>query len=194
MPACTACRSSSANPMHALASFVRIVDRINGVIGHAASWLMLPVVLISFTVVALRYVVGKGYPWLQESYIWLHGLAFMLAAAWVLREGGHVRVDLFYRRWSARGKAWADLIGVFLFMAPMLAVIFIDSLPLLERSWRIREKSPTADGLEWLFVLKTAVPIFCVLVALQGLAMAARSILTIAGRDDLVAPARAGGH
>jgi TRAP-type mannitol/chloroaromatic compound transport system permease small subunit len=180
--------------VQALAWYVRIVDRLNGLVGHAASWLILPVVLISFTVVMLRYVLGKGYPWLQESYIWLHGLAFMLAAAWVLREEGHVRVDLFYRRWSARGRAWADLIGVFVFMLPMLAVIFFSAWPLLERSWRIREKSPTADGLEWLFLLKTAVPIFCVLVALQGLAMAARSVLTIAGRDDLVAPARPGGH
>jgi TRAP-type mannitol/chloroaromatic compound transport system permease small subunit len=173
--------------MRSLAWFVRIVDRLNGTIGLAVSWLILPIVLISFTVVMLRYVVGKGYPWLQESYIWLHGVAFMLAAAWVLREGGHVRVDLFYRRWSARTRAWMDLAGVFVFMMPMLVVIFVKAMPLVERSWRIREKSPTADGLEWLYLLKIAVPVFCVLVGLQGLAMAARSILTIAGRDDLVA-------
>jgi TRAP-type mannitol/chloroaromatic compound transport system permease small subunit len=87
-----------------------------------------------------------------------------------------------------------DLAGVLVFMLPMLGMILYTSWPLLERSWRIGEKSPTADGLEWLFLLKTAVPLFCVLVALQGLAMAARCVLTIAGRDDLVAPAREGTH
>ncbi len=180
--------------MQVLAWFIRIVDRVNGVIGLSVSWLMLPVVLIAFVVVVLRYAAGTGFPWLQELYIWLHGMAFMLAAAWVLREGGHVRVDLFYRRWSARTRAWMDLAGVLVFMLPMLGMILYTSWPLLERSWRIREKSPTADGLEWLFLLKTAVPLFCVLVALQGLAMAARCVLTIAGRDDLVAPAREGTH
>lgn len=180
--------------MQALAWFVRVVDRINGAIGITVSWLMLPVVLIAFTVVFLRYAVGKGFPWLQESYIWLHGFAFMLAAAWVLREGGHVRVDLFYRRCSARTRAWLDLFGVFVFMLPMLGMILYTSWPLLQRSWRIAEKSPTADGLESLYLLKTAVPIFCVLVGLQGLAMAARCVLTIVGREDLVAPAKGGAH
>lgn len=180
--------------MRMLAWFVHAVDRLNGAIGLTASWLMLPVVLIAFAVVVLRYVAGKGYPWLQESYIWMHGIAFMLAAAWVLREGGHVRVDLFYRRWNARTRAWMDLAGVFVFMLPMLTVILYVSWPLLQRSWRIAEKSPTADGLTHLYLLKSMVAVFCVLLILQGLALAARCVLTIAGRDDLVAPARAGSH
>jgi TRAP-type mannitol/chloroaromatic compound transport system permease small subunit len=142
----------------------------------------------------MRYAFGAGYPWLQESYIWLHGGAFMLAAAWVLREGGHVRVDLFYRRWGSRGRAWADLIGVFVFLLPMMTVILYTSWPLLQRSWRIAEKSPTSDGIQFLYLLKTAVPIFCVMLMLQGLAMAARCVLTLAGRDGLVAPAKPGTH
>lgn len=173
-----------------LAGFVRVVDRLNGIIGGAAAWLILPVVVVSFSVVLLRYVAGKGFPWLQESYIWMHGAAFMLAAAWVLREEAHVRVDLFYRRWSARTRAWADLAGVFVFMLPMLVMILYTSWPLLQRSWRILEKSPTSDGLAHLYLLKSMVPVFCVLLMLQGLALAARSVLTLAGRDDL-APARA---
>ncbi len=180
--------------MQALAWFVRIVDRVNGAIGVTVSWLMLPVVLIAFTVVVLRYAFGIGFPWLQESYIWLHGTAFMAAAAWVLREGGHVRVDLFYRRWSTKTRAWADLIGVFVFLVPMLTVILYVSWPLLARSWRIAEKSATSDGLTHLYLLKSMVAVFCVLLILQGLAMAARCVLTLAGRDGLLAPARAGDH
>lgn len=180
--------------MRGLAWFVRTVDRLNGAVGIAASWAILPVVVIAFTVVMLRYAFGKGFPWLQESYIWLHGAAFMAAAAWVLREGGHVRVDLFYRRWSARTRAWADLAGVFLFMLPMLGVILYTSWPLLQRSWRIAEKSATADGLPMLYLLKSMVAVFCVLLILQGLALAARCVLTIAGREHLVDPAQAEGH
>ncbi len=118
----------------------------------------------------------------------------MAAAAWVLREGGHVRVDLFYRRWSTKTRAWADLIGVFVFLVPMLTVILYVSWPLLARSWRIAEKSATSDGLTHLYLLKSMVAVFCVLLILQGLAMAARCVLTLAGRDGLLAPARAGDH
>jgi TRAP-type mannitol/chloroaromatic compound transport system permease small subunit len=181
--------------MKGLATLVRWIDRLTGAIGLAASWLILPVVLVAFSVVVLRYVFSVGFPWLQELYIWLHGAAFVLAMAWVLRDGGHVRVDLFYKKWSARARAWADLIGVFVFLAPMMGAIVYLSWPLVQRSWRIVEKSPTSDGLTFLFLLKTLVPVACVLVLLQGLAMALRAVFVIARRDDLLPGGGAsGGH
>jgi TRAP-type mannitol/chloroaromatic compound transport system permease small subunit len=181
--------------MKALATFVRGVDRINVAIGLAASWLILPVVVIAFTVVLLRYAFSMGFPWFQELYIWLHGAAFMLAMAWVLREGGHVRVDLFYKKWPRRKQAWADLIGVFVFLVPMIGAIWYMAWPLVQRSWRILERSPTSDGLTYLYLLKTMLPIGCALVILQGLAMAARSLIVIARREELLpVNGAAGGH
>lgn len=181
--------------MNGLATLVRWIDRLNGAIGVTVSWLILPVVLIAFAVVVLRYAFSMGFPWFQELYIWLHGAAFMLAMAWVLRDGGHVRVDLFYKKWSVRKRAWADLLGVFVFLVPMMGSILYLSWPLVQRSWRIMEKSATSDGLTYLYLLKTLLPAACVLVLLQGLAIAARAILVIAEREDLLpSPAAAGGH
>jgi len=163
--------------------FADIVDRINDWVGRTASWAMLPVVLVAFAVVFLRYAVGKGFPWLQEVYVWLHGAAFMAAAGWVLQQDGHVRVDLIYKRLGLRAKAWIELIGVFGFLIPMVALMGWWAWPAVQRSWRLLERSPTADGLQFMYALKGFVVLFCVLVILQGLAMAARAVLVLAGRS-----------
>src|SRR4051812_35896109 len=72
------------------------IDRLNAAIGRTAAWLCLLVVVVQFTVVVLRYAFGIGSIWLTESVIYGHAALFMLASAWTLREGGHVRVDVFY--------------------------------------------------------------------------------------------------
>ena len=165
--------------MNGLEKLADIIDATNSFIGRSLAWVMLPVVAISFAVVALRYLFGFGYPWLQELYIWLHGAAVLLVAGWVLKEGGHVRVDLLYKRWSAQTRAWADLVGVLLFMFPMMGFLFWWSLPGVRRSWRLLERSQTQDGLQFVYLMKTVIPVFCVLVMIQGLSMLIRSFLII---------------
>src|SRR3954464_9757656 len=100
-----------------------LVDRLNTAIGRAASWCALAIVLIGFAVVLLRYVLGLGSIWLQESILYAHAALFLLAAAWTLKEGGHVRVDVFYADASPRAKAWIDLIGALLLLLPFCLAI-----------------------------------------------------------------------
>ncbi len=88
-----------------------LIDRFNTAVGRMASWCALAIVLIGFAVVLLRYVLGLGSIWLQESILYAHAALFLLAAAWTLKEGGHVRVDVFYASASPRVKAWVDLLG-----------------------------------------------------------------------------------
>ncbi|MGC2113151.1 MAG: TRAP transporter small permease subunit, partial [Pseudolabrys sp.] len=71
------------------------IDRLNAAIGHAVAWLALAVVLLQFALVVARYLFGLGSVWLTETVIYAHATLFMLAAAWTLSAGGHVRVDIF---------------------------------------------------------------------------------------------------
>lgn len=169
--------------MNALEKIADVIDAFSTFIGRTLSWVMIPVVAVSFGVVVMRYAFGKGYPWMQEAYIWMHGAAVLLCAAWVLKEGGHVRVDLLYKKWSAKAKAKADLFGLVVFLYPMMGFLFWWSLPGVRRSWRLLERSPTNDGLEYVYLMKTVIPAFCVLVMIQGLSMAIRSILVLARGD-----------
>lgn len=147
-------------------------------------WFTLGIVVIQFTVVLMRYVYGIGSIWLQESITYMHGFLFMLAAAYTLKNDGHVRVDIFYRPAPARRKAMVNLFGSIVFLLPMCCLIFYYSYPYVSESWRVLEGSPEASGIKGRYLQKTAILCFAVQMALQGLAMAARSILAICNDAD----------
>jgi TRAP-type mannitol/chloroaromatic compound transport system permease small subunit len=151
------------------------IDRLISGIGRAAAWLILVVVLLQFALVAARYLFGLGSIWLSETVIYAHAAVFMLAAAWTLRAEGHVRVDIFYAEASARTKALIDLVGAVLLLLPFMLVLLWLAVPYAARSWAILERSQEASGLPLVFVLKTLIPVFAVLMALQGLAQAIRA-------------------
>jgi TRAP-type mannitol/chloroaromatic compound transport system permease small subunit len=174
--------------MEWVAGSVRAIDRANEAIGRAVSWLTLAMVLITFFVVVMRYGFAWGRVWIQEAYVWLHGVVFMLAAGYTLLHNGHVRVDIFYRPGSARFKAWVDLFGAFLLLLPIVAMIFYVAWPYVVESWVKLEGSREAGGLEGLFLLKSVILGFCVVIGAQGLSLAGRSVLVLAGHPEFAPP------
>ena len=175
--------------MRVLVGFVRAVDVLTEWVGRITAWLTLVTVLVCATVVLLRYAFSIGFVWLQELYVWTYALVFMLGAGYALKRGGHVRVDIFYANMSRRARAMVDLFGTLLFLLPWLAVVGFVSWPYIGASWHIYEASAQTGGMPGLFLLKTALLGFCVLLGLQGLAVAARSLLVLNGREDLLPPA-----
>ena len=165
--------------MHLLATVVRSIDRLNDAIGRAVSWLCLALVVTTGAVVILRYVFAVGFVWLQESYVWMHAVIFMVGAGYTLLHDGHVRVDVFYRSASRRYKAWVNLFGSMVLLLPMAGIVAYMSIGYVNDSWVRLETSREAGGLPALFLLKTVIPIFCVLLALQGLSLAGRSYLIL---------------
>jgi TRAP-type mannitol/chloroaromatic compound transport system permease small subunit len=157
------------------------IDRFNTGIGRAVSWLALVVVLLQFALVVARYLFGLGSIWLTEAVIYAHASLFMLACAWTLRAGGHVRVDIFYADASPRTKAKIDLIGALLLLLPFALVLIFLSLPYAARSWSILERSQEASGLPLVFLLKSLIPLFAGLMALQGVAQTIRAYAALKG-------------
>lgn len=165
---------ASAGPRWALA-----VDRASRAIGRAASWCTLALVLVVFLAVLLRYAFGRGSIALQEAGLWLHSVVFLLGAVWALEADQHVRVDLLHQRWSPRGRALADLVGTLLFLLPFCVFLVWVSLDYVAAAWAVREGSREPGGLPGVFLLKTLIPICGALLALQGLALAARRIAAL---------------
>ena len=155
------------------------IDRLTSAFGRAAAWLALVVVLLQFSLVVTRYIFGLGSVWLTETVIYTHAALFMLAAAWTLGIGGHVRVDIFYSEASTRTKALVDLGGALLLLLPFMAVLLWLSVPYAARSWAILERSQELSGLALVFILKTLIPLFAVLMVLQGIAQAIRAAATL---------------
>jgi TRAP-type mannitol/chloroaromatic compound transport system permease small subunit len=159
------------------------IDRLNAAIGGTVAWACLLVVVVQFTVVVLRYVFGLGSIWLTETIIYGHAALIMLAAAWTLQAGGHVRVDVFYERAGPRRRALIDLCGALLLLLPFMLVLLYFSLPYVARSWSILETSRETSGLPAVYLLKTLIPLFALLMALQGVAQAIRAAHVLSGRD-----------
>jgi TRAP-type mannitol/chloroaromatic compound transport system permease small subunit len=159
---------------------VAAIDRTNAAIGRAAMWCCLFVVLAEFAVVVMRYVFDAGSIRLQESILYAHAGLFMLAAAWTLAVDGHVRVDVFYAQAKPRTRAVIDLAGAFVFLLPFAVALVMLSIPYVARSWAILERSGQPSGLPFVYLLKTLIPIFAVMLGLQGVAQAIRAALVLA--------------
>lgn len=172
--------------MQLLAGLVRAISAINWVVGQVLAWLALVCVLVCFTVVVQRYFFATSVLWMQDLYVWVAGAMFTGVAGFALLRDDHVRVDVFYRPASVRWKAIADLVGVVLFLLPFTYVVLTYGYPAVRRSWSYFEASANIGGMPGLFILKSFILVFAVLVALQGLAMAARSILVLTHHDDLL--------
>lgn len=162
-----------------------MIDRISAILGKAASWLTLFMVLVTFIVVVMRYVFDAGLIWLQESVTWMHAVVFMVGAAYTLQQEEHVRVDVFYRTMSARRRAWVDAIGVIVFVWPLCLLLAWKSHDFVAASWGLKEASRESGGLPYPLVplLKTVLLVMPVAVALQGASLFMRSLSTLRGRD-----------
>lgn len=158
-----------------------LVEAVSAAAERLAQALLALLVLLVGGAVLLRYGFGVSLTALGEGALYAHALAFLLAAAPTLARDGHVRVDVFYARMSARTKAWVNLLAYHLLIAPTLLVLLHVAGPYVGQSWRIAERSPEADGLPILFVLKTAIPVFAVLVLAQASVGAARAACTLRG-------------
>jgi TRAP-type mannitol/chloroaromatic compound transport system permease small subunit len=166
----------------ALQLFARAIDAINDRIGRTVAWLALLMVLTQFVVVVMRYVFGIGSVVMQESVVYMHATLFLVVAGYTLLCNGHVRCDIFYADATPRRKALIDIFGVFVFLLPMCALIAWTAWPYVASAWAVLEGSPEGGlGIPGVYLLKSTILAFAVLVSLQGLSLAVHSFLLLMG-------------
>ena len=125
-------------------------------------------VLLTFTIVVLRYGFNLGWIWLQESVTYLHVLVFSVAAAWTLQLDGHVRVDIFYAGMTDKNRARVDLLGSLIFIVPLCIFVLIIAWPYVSNSWKLLESSREAGGLPMVFLLKSLIMVMPALLLGQA--------------------------
>jgi len=152
------------------------LDRISENIGRLSSWLVAAMVLVTCTVVILRYGLNMGSVFLQDVVLYLHGALFLLGAAFTLKRDSHVRVDIFYRDFSNKKKALVNILGNLFFLMPFCLTVFIYSWGFVEFSWRIMEKSPEPNGVPLVYLQKTLLLVVCFLLFLQSISELLKNI------------------
>ena len=169
-----------------MSEIAKRLGMINEWTGRAVAWLTLLMVIITFTVVVLRYGFNLGSIAMQESVIYLHALNFMLGAAYTLKHDAHVRVDIFYQKMGPRGQAWVDLFGTLLLLLPVSGFIFWTSWEYVAAAWAVQETSGEAGGLPFVYLLKSILILMPSLLIIQGVVIIITSMLILQGKPVLV--------
>ncbi len=152
-----------------------IFAAITRITARTVMWLLLTMAFIQFGVVVLRYVFGINYIFMQESITYMHGAVFLLAGGYALLTEDHVRVDIFYRGASEKKKALIDFLGTYLLLFPVCLVLLWTASPYVASSWAVGEGSTETSGIQAVFLLKSLIPAFAILLAMAGFNIAARA-------------------
>ena len=150
------------------------INRMNTAVARVVKWLALVMVLVQFCIVIGRYVFGYNSIAAQESVLYMHATLFMLGAGYTLLVDKHVRVDVFYAKVSDTSRRQIDIFGhVFLLIPSMLTLLYW-SWPSVRNSWKILEGPISVGGIEAVFLLKSLIPAFCILILLQSVSLLVR--------------------
>ena len=173
------------------------IDRVSGFALGGAMVSGLILVFAQLAVVVLRYAFGLSFTWLSEIVTYAFAAMFMLGSAAALRDGAHVRVDILRPRFGETGRNWIELAGAYLFLFPICVRILTTGEAGLARSWLLLEGSRESDGLPILYLFKTLLPVFAVLLMAQGLSESLKAALRLTGVLPPAEPAadkEASGH
>lgn len=165
--------------MYGLQTVVHAIDRFTDLTGQALAWLALGMGGLTAMIVVMRYGFNVNSIFMQELVTYLHGCLFMLGAAYALKQGAHVRVDIFYRNFSPRTRAWVNALGGIVFLLPFCLFVVGVSWKFVAGSWAIGEISSEPGGIPAVYLLKSLIPLMALTLLLQGLAEILRSILAL---------------
>lgn len=152
--------------------------------GQLIAWLTLLMVFTTFTIVLLRYGFGLGWIAMQESVVYMHALVFLIGIPYTLKHDGHVRVDIFYGKMSARNKAWVNFLGTALLLIPVAVFIAWISWDYIIASWEMGEESGEAGGLPGVYLLKSCILLMTLLLLIQGTSQLLYNLAVLFSRQE----------
>lgn len=162
-----------------LSCFSYYVNCVNRHLGQAVAWLALAMVVVMFFNVVGRYALNTTLVWQQELVRFMHAILFLSVSGYTLLENKHVRVDVFYQRFSNKTQALIDMVGTVIFLFPFCVAILYFSFGYVVSSWHILEASPEYNGMKGVFILKTFIWLFAISFMLQGISVICTSLATL---------------
>jgi TRAP-type mannitol/chloroaromatic compound transport system permease small subunit len=142
--------------MQGLLAISRGIDWLTEAIGKSVAWLILASILISAGNAIIRRLEGTAITealglrssnaWLELQW-YLYGAAFLLAAAYTLKQNEHIRIDIVYGLFSRRTQHWIDLFGHVFFLMPFVMLMSWLFVPYVLQAARSGQISTNAGGL-----------------------------------------------
>ena len=198
--------------MPSLPKIINVIESISEAAGRLASWLVLALVILSFCVAMPRYLLSSetflqwqlfAIDWesvrlfyahyvnaLSDSIQYVHAAIFMLGISYALKHSDHVRIDILYRNFSPKTKAWVNILGCMLLLYPTFVFLFYMSWDYVFNAWSIRESSSRPGGLAFLYALKSLLLVMPILMIVQGTALLLSNIQVLKSnlpqQDDMI--------
>lgn len=154
-------------------------------LGHCISWLTLFMTLAVVLVLILRHIFDLGAIPLQESITYMHAMVFMIGSAYTLQTNDHVRVDVFYQRFSKRKKAWVELFGFVFLLTPVCWFIYHYSINTVALNWALKTGSNSPGGLPYIYLLMGLLLVLPISLFIQGLSNAIKSLLFLITHESI---------
>ena len=117
--------------------------------------------------ILLRYIFNMNFIFLQELVMYMHAFIFLFGISICLKDNAHVRIDIFTNNLDRKTRDLIDKIGFILFIIPFCIFVMYESSSMINRSWVMLESSSEPGGLPIVYILKSSIYIFSLLVLIQ---------------------------
>ncbi|MDT3707099.1 MAG: TRAP transporter small permease subunit [Thiobacillus sp.] len=154
------------------------IDRVSAFVGRFFSWSIVGLTLLISWEVFSRYVLNTPHPWVLDVQIMLYGILFMMAGAYTLAQGGHVRGDVLYGFFSPRTQAVIDLVLYVAFFLPGIFALTYAGWIYANESLAIREQTFSPDPLP-LYPFKFVIPVAGFFLLVQGIVEILRCVICL---------------
>ncbi|EPJ49733.1 MAG: hypothetical protein OFPI_22920 [Osedax symbiont Rs2] len=138
-------------------------------------YLVAVLVICEIAIVLLRYIYGIGFLQLQDLALYSFSILVVLSIVYGFGRNEHVRVDVFRERQGQRLKRQIDAVAILLLMIPFFTLTLYWVWPDISYAWKITEGSRETGGLAGLFLVKSALPLVCILMITQGIVVIFRA-------------------
>ncbi|KJY82951.1 C4-dicarboxylate ABC transporter [Vibrio galatheae] len=155
------------------------IERTINLASKALAWTNLALVAVIIIQVVLRKVFSNGQIALEELQWHLYATAVIFGTAYAQVTNLHVRVDIFYHKFSERKKAFVDLLGLLFLAIPFVVIVILHSYDFAYEAWRVNESSASPSGLPYRWLIKGVIPLSFSLLLLSMVAKILRDIDTL---------------
>jgi len=151
--------------------------------GALACVAMIALLFNVFYDVVMRYAFNDVSIGMQELEWHLFATVFLLGVPYAMQRDGHVRVDIFYERWSDRRKAVINLFGAVLFIAPFAILVSFYGIDFAHQSYQMHEGSGDPGGLPHRWIIKSLIPLSFIMLGLAGFGMVTQALRVLVGNE-----------
>ncbi len=175
--------------MHrAIQAIISTLNSINEFVGRSVAWLNVLLIILICYDVFMRKLFKITSVAIFEMEWHLFAMIFLLSAGFTLKHDRHVRVDVFYGRFSKRVKAWVNLTGTLLFLIPLCWMTINSGWLFTKFAYVIHEQSSDPGGLPARYLIKAVIMVGFFFLLLQALSLALQSVLEITTKKSSLLP------